>query len=176
VTERAYFGDDSPRCSAGGNTGEAGTGCGSPICGLALLVLLLDEDGQHAGMVPHQPSRGLRQGHRRPWHRTKGGIVRHGHVPQRTVIVTDILQNPLWRRTGTWPSPMGSAPAGPPHSWAFGQDAGLVCHVLPRTAQSEPAETAPWSWPPTSLALPLNASWRVKSANDCVGPRQISRT
>jgi PAS domain S-box-containing protein len=35
---------------------------------------------------------------------------------------------------------------------------------------------APWRWLPTWPGSPLNAGWRVQSANDCVRRRRISRT
>ncbi len=81
------------------------------------------------------------------------------------------------RRTEAWPSPMGSAPAGPLPYWRIRATrwARLRCIIANRAVRARP-RPASWRWPPTSLALPLNASWGAKSANDCDRPRRSSRT
>ena len=55
------------------------------FAGLLCSVLLLDEDGQHArhGAAPSLP-KSLCRGDQRSSHRTKGGIMRHRYVSQRT--------------------------------------------------------------------------------------------
>ena len=110
------------------------------FAGLLCSVLLLDEDGQHVrhGAAPSLPEPyikaidGLCIG-------PKAGSCGTAMYRREPVVVTDILA--------------GSALGGVPrrgralwvprllvhsHTCAFGQGAGLVCHVLPRTAQSEP--------------------------------------
>jgi len=81
---------------------------------VALLCPALDEDGQHARHAPRPAFRALQLGHRRPLHRTEGGIMRHGHVPQRTCLSSPTFSRiRSGRRTEARPSLMGSAPAGP---------------------------------------------------------------
>ena len=137
--ESRYFGDDRARCSAGGDTGEAGARCGRPICRRAWLCPA-PRRGRAACATWRRPqsSKGLHQGHRRPFDRTEGGIMRHRHVPQRAYC----------RHRHSPGSALGGVPRRGralwatgllvhSHTCALGQGAGLVCHVLPRTAQSE---------------------------------------
>jgi len=148
------------------------------FAGLLCSVLLLDEDGQHVrhGAAPSLPEAyakaidGLCIG-------PKAGSCGTAVYRREPVVVTDILQDPLWEAYREWPNPMGSEPAGPlPYSrirvrrWAR-----LPCITANRATRSR-LRPVPWKWLPTSLASPSNASWRVKSANDCVKPRRISRT
>jgi GAF domain-containing protein len=108
------------------------------FAGLLCSVLLLDEDGQHArhGAAPSLPEPyseaidGLCIG-------PNAGSCGTAMYRRELVVVTDILQDPLWEPHRSVAEPYGfracwSTPC------AFGQGAGLVCHVLPRTAQSEP--------------------------------------
>ena len=110
------------------------------FAGLLCSVLLLDEDGQHArhGAAPSLPESytkaidGLRIG-------PKAGSCGTAMYRREPVVVTDILQDPLWEpyrgvAEALWiPRLLVHS-----HTCAFGQGAGLICHVLPRTAQSEP--------------------------------------
>jgi len=84
------------------------------FAGLLCSVLLLDEDGQ-AGETRRrsQPSRDLQQGHRRPSHRTEGGIMRTAMYRREPVVVTDILQDPLWEEYREIAEPYGLRAAGP---------------------------------------------------------------
>ena len=148
------------------------------FAGMQCSVLLLDEDGQHArhGAASTLPAPytkaidGLVIG-------PKAGSCGTAMYRREPVVVIDILQDPLWSHTGAWSSPMASAPAGPLPSLRLRARfwAPLPCITANRAVPAR-LRPAPWRWPPTSPALPLSASWRVKSANDCVRPRPISRT
>jgi PAS domain S-box-containing protein len=145
--------------------------------GLFCSVLLLDEDGQHVrhGAAPSLPESyikaidGLCIG-------PKTGSCGTAMYRREPVVVTDILEDQLWEPYGAWSSPMGSVPAGrlPYLRLRERRWAPLPCITVNRAVQARP-RPAPWRWLPTSPALPLNAGWRVQSANDCVRRRRISR-
>ena len=148
------------------------------FAGLLCSVLLLHEDGQHLWHVaaPSLPTRyteainGLSIG-------PKAGSCGTAMYRREPVVVTDILQDPLWEPYRELVEPYGfracwSTPVIAHSGRALGSFA-MYCRE-PRGPSL--AETTPWKWPPTSRALPSNAGWRVKNANGCVRPRQILHT
>jgi PAS domain-containing protein len=148
------------------------------FAGLLCSVLLLDEDGQHArhGAAPSLPVPytkaidGLCVG-------PKAGSCGTAMYRREPVVVTDILQDPLWEPYRAVAEPYGlRACWSTPILAHSGKALGSFAMYYREPRSPNPSETVPWKWPPTSPALPLNASWRVKSANDCVRPKRISRT
>ena len=85
------------RCSAGGNTGKPGARCGSPICRLALLCPA-PRRGRAARAARRRPSLP------KPYTKAidglcigpKAGSCGTAMYRREPVVVTDILQDPLW--------------------------------------------------------------------------------
>ena len=110
------------------------------FAGLLCSVLLLEEDGQHVrhGAAPSLPQR-LHRGHRRP---LRSDRRRDHAAPPCTA--EKLLSSPTFSRirsgsrTGRGRALRAARLLVHSHTRAFGQGARLVCHVLPRTAQSEP--------------------------------------
>jgi len=134
-----------------------------------LLVLLLDEDGSTCATAPPQPSRAY-QG-------IDGlciGEADHAAPPctAGNLLSSLISQDPLWEPYRGVAEPMISRLLVHSHTAHLAM-LWLVCNVLPRTAQSEPGWTRALKWPPTS-AHSIEASWRVKSANDASGQANLA--
>jgi PAS domain S-box-containing protein len=147
------------------------------FAGLLCSVLLLDEDGLHVrhGAAPSLPKAytkaidGLCIG-------PKAGSCGTAMYRREPVVVTDILQDPLWELYRGVAEPYGfRACWSTPILAHSGKALGSFAMYYREPRSPSRLRPAPWKWPPTSPALPLSASWRVKSAKDCVKPRRISR-
>ena len=129
------------------------------------------------GMAPLQPSQVLYQCHRRPFHRTKRGILRHGYVSQRTRCRHRHFVDPLWEPYRSVAEAYGlracwSTPILAPSGKALGSFA--MYYREPRSPS--PAETRALEMATHLAGIAIERRMARAERNECVRPRRISRT
>jgi GAF domain-containing protein len=147
------------------------------FAGLLCSVLLLDEDGQHVrhGAAPSLPQPytnaidGMSIG-------PKAGSCGTAMYRREPVVVTDILQDPLWEAYREVAAPYGfRACWSTPILAHSGKALGSFAMYYREPRSPSPAETRALEMATHLAGIAIERKLAVKSANDCVRPKRILR-